>query len=310
MRRIDNTESDKWLKVAITGGTGTGKTWFGASGPKPLILLSEYQGKASIDSYLATYPKRNKPAVLWMEHAQNYWDVLRALGQPKDKPLEIKATIFENDQPVGEETVMTLDEWPETIVLDSLTDALDLVRQKLWKTAKVPVNQYNLPDETFSHRRELLDRGAKFIRAFRNLPFHVVFLCLMEEKDIYRNKKNIGVRQSPLVPHKDLAGVIASSVNVCGLSYRGWGQNGPEYGITTEGMEGQPTKRMAPLRPTEVSDFTAWVDMVRGFWNGPLPEPPIRSEELEAVLMESPEQPQPPKAKKEQPHGAHQSQQH
>lgn len=281
MRRIDNTDAtDRWLKVLITGSTGTGKTWFGASAPNALILLSEYQGKASIDSYLATHPDRKRPAIMLMQHAEDFRDVLRALHKPKTGPFQVKSG-------KSDEIVMELEQWPQTIVLDSLTDALDLVRQDLWGRSKIPNNEYNLPDETFSHRRALLDQCAKFIRAFRDLPFHVVFLSLLEERDIYRNRKHIGMRQSPLVPHKDLAGVIASSVNVCGLSYRTTGQKGTEYGVLTEGVEGQPTKRMAPIRQTEVPDFSLWVNMVLGFWDGPLPQPPAPSEDVDTVKTET-----------------------
>jgi hypothetical protein len=207
MKRID-AEKNTHYKVAVFGESGTGKTTLGTSAPKPLFLLSERQGLNSIREACARSGEP-VPPVLFMESMADYGDVLRSIRVPTDGPLVIR-------DKAGNE-LESFDEWPETIVIDSLTDAMDKIKRELLLQSPPKVQDDGLAEMTMRHWGALRDRCEKLVRAFRDVPFHVLFLALRKVKDGDANTSRFTGADLPM---NALPGVLQACVNVAGMLRR------------------------------------------------------------------------------------------
>jgi hypothetical protein len=276
MQRIDNTDESYW-KVAITGPGGTGKTTLGVSAPKPLIVLSERQGLPSIKQ-AAKRLGVPVPAVVYVEHADDYRGILRALRGPKDEPFRVKDA--------DGEVVMELpvEQWPETVVIDSLTDACDVMVNQIRDQSPPRKGRDGLPVDAQRFWGVLIDRCNGLIKGFRDLPMHVVFLCLLSDKTKEDDNGNMIERviQPKLATHA-MAQSLCAAVNVMGYTYRTVDkERQPVYGVRTMGPESMLTKPCEPLHKNEVADLGSWFARLSGNL-AELPEFPLGPESLDGA---------------------------
>jgi hypothetical protein len=267
-----NATEERFLKALVYGPSGTGKTSFGVTAPNPLILLSEQQAVPHIRA-AALRAGRPVPNVLVMESLADYRHALAALRGDKAKPFVVR----DDDG----NAVMTLATWPETVVIDSVTDACELVSQEIREQSPPKTGKDGLPVDSERYWNVLMDRASKLIRAFRDVPMNVLFLCLLDERI---TEQDDGTKQKwvgPQLPMRKLPGVVQAAVNVVGVTYRRRaktadknGQRPMEYGIATMGPDWMQLKPFPPLRDYEVTDFASWCKRIAGIDDGSkAPEP-------------------------------------
>jgi hypothetical protein len=269
MQVVDLESESNRLKALVYGKSGTGKTSFGASAPRPLILLNELQAKPHVLA-AARRLGRTVPDVLHMETTQDYRDVLRATYGPRDQPFAVRdlkgAVTFQ------------MDPWPETLVLDSLTEACELISNEIREQSPPRTGKDGLPVDSERYWNVFFDRGSKLIRAFRDVDMNVLFLCLLDDRQVGEGDdahRWVG----PALAMRRLPGVVAAAVNVVGVTYRrlvgdgSKGDRGLEYGVATVGPEWMETKPLRPLRDYEVTDFSSWVARMSGEIAPPAPAP-------------------------------------
>lgn len=275
----DNTEA--WLKALVYGEPGSGKTNFGVSAPRPLHLLSERQAVVNVRD-AAKRMGRPMPTTLVMDELDDYRFVLRALHGDKSKPFVILDG--ENNE------ILRLEEWPLTVVLDSITDIAEMVSREIREQSPQKIGKDGLPVDSERYWNVLSDRTAKLVRAFRDVPLHVLFLALLSDKEIGEGDEKsrwIG----PQMPMKSLPNVIMASVSVVGITYRRRAQLVDPvtklrpliYGIATTGPDYMKTKPYPPLRDNEVTDFTSWVNRINGIDDGSAAPPPMDAEAAASV---------------------------
>lgn len=266
MERIDDRAEERLLKALIYGNPGTGKTSIGVTAPEPLILLSERQGMTHIRHAAARLGVRT-PRTLLMRTAQDYRDVLRTLRMPPAKDFVVR----DRD---GNEIVRFPDWWPKTCVLDSVTDAMKLFADEVQQQSPPKTGKDGLPVLPERYWGVLIDRCEKFLRLFRDLPMHTLFLALLADDRKEDDDDEEAAKVGPQVATKGLRGVAAAAVNVVGVTYRRVkrgksdeierrdGQVVYDFGVLTYGPGYMLTKPLRPLRDREVPDFGNWVARV------------------------------------------------
>ena len=138
-------ESTTFYKILLYGSSGAGKTWAASTSPKPLYILCERQG-------MATVRRANpKAGVVHVTTAQQLRDILKAV--------------------IGGQ----LDDY-DTLVFDGLTEIQRLFRDEIVTGRQVGA------DFTFTDWRILLERMRRFTRTLRDLEKHVVCTCLATEE--------------------------------------------------------------------------------------------------------------------------------
>lgn len=256
MRAVNINEDDHHLKALVYGRPGTGKTTFGVSAPRPLILVSEKQAIPHIKRAAALHGVP-APLILLIDSVSDYGAALRALRGDKSKPFRI----VDRDGNV----VLESDEWPETVVIDSLTDACDLIIAEIRKQAPPQLGTDGLPVDSQRFWNVLKDRARALIKAFRDAPVHVLFLALLDDKEVGEGK-SAARRVMPQLPMRTLPGIVQAAVNVVGVTYRQQtediddnGNRGMEWGILTNGPAHYELKPFPPLRDRESTNFSEWV---------------------------------------------------
>lgn len=268
--------SDPALKALIFGPSGSGKTALACTCPNPLVLLSERQGEATIR-------KRAKelgvkvPTVVIMETMADYRDAVRALHGDPTKPFK---WVNGDDQ-----VVLEMDPWPETVVIDSITDACELVRKSVLKASPPKKGEDGL--EVFGQRHwgALRNRCEKMIRWFRDVPTHVVFLALLDER---LNESSDGMTTrtiGPMLPMRSLPDVLMAATNVSGMltrrSVKIEGQDDKElvYSIRTNGPSYLKVKPFRPINDIEEANFSLWLEKLKA----EQPEPKTKTKKKKAA---------------------------
>lgn len=284
MRVFDSNESPEMrrLKALVYGKSGTGKSSFGVSAPNPLILLSEQQGIPHIRA-AAIRLGRATPAtvtawiskhVLVMECLDDYRMIIKALHGDRSKPF-----VVIND---AGDTVFTSEQWPDSVVLDSVTDVCEMISLEIREQSPPKVGKDGLPVDSERYWNVLLDRAQKLIRAFRDVDANVLFLCLQDDRTT--GEGDDAVRWvGPQLPMRKLPGALMAAVNVVGITYRQIKAKVAEYGIRTIGPDYVDVKPFPPLLPLEVTDFTSWCLKINGEDDGQrAPVPVDDSQQIEA----------------------------
>lgn len=265
------SDDESWVKAAIYGQPGTGKTSFGVTAPDPLFLLSERQGMTHIKK-AARRLGIPMPNVLLMTSLEDYRAVIRAFHAPASDPFRVV------DKKTGK-VIFERATRPSTAVVDSLTDACRLVDEEVKKDSPPRKASDGLDTVTERHWAALRDRCEKLIRSFRDLPAHVLFLCLADDRTVGEGDQQER-RVGPALPMRALPGVLCAAVNVVGITTRELAKERAENGdrkivhaVRTVGPDHFMLKPCRPLRDVENTDFNDWI---RRIWLDDLA--PLRAE--------------------------------
>lgn len=300
MKRLDTEDNEPWFKALVYGSTGSGKTTLGVTAPKPLILLSEAQGAIHIRQ-AAKRLGIPVPPVFHMETLQDFRDWLRALQGDKSQPLRVKTRV-KVDGVVEDKVVAELDEWPETVVIDSLSDICRILVEEIRRESPPKKGTDGLPVDSQRFWNVLGDRYKALVWAFRDLPMHTLFLALSDEREEGDEGNRTRVLTADLAMKK-LPRVTAAAVNLVAYAFRRETrtENGVkvQYGVMTAGPEHMLLKPYRPLRDVEAPNFGAWVSAVRGALDvEELAQPAPSQESLQATEVVSEEPPELAEAKK------------
>ena len=255
MKLADET-SQTTLNVLAYGDSGTGKTTLGVSAPSPLILLSETQGMASIKQ-AAKRQGLPVPRVVIVEEWGDYLTIWETL---------MKSAGSETVNIAGVEMA-----YPETVVIDSLTDAGNLLWEEIDKIAPPADGKDGLPARGMRSWGAAKDRFEKMLLCYRDLPTHVLFLALRDDKDA-DEESGKSRSTNPMLPVRSLASRVAAAVNLIAVTTRSSkksrdpskkGSYDTIYEVKTVGPEYMLTKEYEPLKHTEAPDFSDWVRRVR-----------------------------------------------
>lgn len=301
MKRLDDSTDPPWFKALVYGTTGSGKTSLGVTAPKPLILLSEAQGAIHVRQ-AAKRLGVPVPPMFYMESVFDFRNWVRALQGDKSKPLTVKERFKDpNTGEIVEHTVVELTEWPETVVIDSLTDVCRILIDEIRRESPQKKGQDGLPVDSQRSWQVLGDRYKNLVWAFRDVPAHVLFLALSEDREEGEDGNKVRVLTADLAMKK-LPRVTASAVNLVAYAFRKEIRDKDgvriQHAVMTSGPEYMLLKPYRPLRDTEVPNFGTWVNMVRGALAEPLPPAPAPSQEslqsLDDTERAVPVKPEPP----------------
>lgn len=299
MKRVDQ-EATQYLKAAVYGPGGSGKTNLGVTAHKPLILLSESQGLLHVRQ-AAIRLGVPCPPTIQIETVADYRNILRAMHGDKTKPFRVFQAV---EGSTDRELVFELEEWPETAVLDSLTDAARIIVEGIREESPPKAGSDGLPVDSKRFWGALEDRLRGMITAFRDAPLHTLFLCLEDDRE--HGDEDARVRRIvPKLPMKAMPSVLCAAVNVMGYSYRREVRqaNKPtetQFAVMFNGPETHLLKGCAPLRDRERPRFDKWTDwIIKGVAvDGGLPAPsgestlglaPVDGDALPEAPKESPE---------------------
>ena len=141
-------DRDEHATVLIYGESGTGKTVFASSAPRPMLWLEAEGGTASISD-------KDGIDIVKMSGLESYREVLRYL---EANPGKYK-----------------------TIVIDSLTETAVAIMKEIMKAAKGPDSSRDEHAPHFPEWGKLTGVIREIVRAFRDLPTHLVITALQRE---------------------------------------------------------------------------------------------------------------------------------
>lgn len=242
---------DIWVKACVFGPAGTGKTNLGVTAPGALILLSEQQGALHIRQ-AAQRLGIPVPNVVVMESLDDYRQTLKALkSKGPGEQIEIYVdTALAYSGP-----------YPTTVVVDSLTDCARLIISEIRAQSPPTKGKDGLPVDSQRFWNVLQDRFQNLVMGFRNVPAHVLFLALADDR--MTGEEGSQLRSvSPDLPMRKLSNFVAGAVNLQGYSYRSQKQGKVGFGVLFQGPEAFLLKHCAPLRATEAPDFAKWVEAI------------------------------------------------
>ena len=142
IKNVGDNAKETHVKILIYGDSGAGKTFLTATSPKPLFLLNEANGQASI------------------LHSNKDADIL--LVKDANALAKILHDIDTNPQ-----------NWSkyDTICIDSLTEMQRLIKDRITDGRQMSLPMWG----------KLADDMRKLIRRIRNLKFNVVCTALLEK---------------------------------------------------------------------------------------------------------------------------------
>jgi len=205
----DRYQRKPFLKVALTGHSGTGKTDWAARSPRPLILLTEVQAMPSI---VVANPDA---LVIPIERWDDFREAFDAVKQGRPTTIVVDG----EEQPalevsLGGETVAI-----QTLVLDTMTDLQRLAFNKMLK-AEGPDGMDRL-DFSEANNSLSIDKHGVLISAAetiwqqqRAIPVNTIFLFLARDL-----QDDTGAKQTlPMLTGKSLPYSMGQYFNASGLA--------------------------------------------------------------------------------------------
>jgi len=254
---LNEQQTERNLNILVYGQTGAGKTALGVSAPDPLILLSERQGFETVRDH-AKRLGVPMPPTFWIKDKNELAKAVHVL-QSDDAPI---AKLI-GDQLPEAEAKAAIDALPylrpKTIVFDSLTDIMQLIWEGIVEQSPLKNAKDGLPDTTMRHWGAMATRGRSFVRMCRDLPYHCLFLALLDDKEV-EGERHIG----PALPMRSLPAIIGAACNAVGVArVAAKRKSGEEtvmvHSVQFAGPDNVMTKPLRPLRDVEVANMTSWI---------------------------------------------------
>lgn len=272
MLLTSNTGIDPKIKALVYGAGGSGKTWLGATSPQPVVLLLEQHGYESIIQS-ARLTGATPPPVFWIRSVGALAEAIKILGTVQEDPIaamiESKIIVPDLDDEGRRAAIDALPyRTPGTVVLDSLSEASDLIEADLDASLGERLDKDGLPFRPMSAWGVITDRVLGLVRKMRDLPYHVLMLALVNEREVGEGLDKI-VTVGPLVATARLSHQIVPLVNLAGvmrMQTRAVDGGGVEIVRSVQFIAPGHVvaKTMQGLAEHEPPSFGAWIARVRG----------------------------------------------
>lgn len=171
-----------WVNILVYGMTGSGKSWLIGTSKKPLVILTEANGMASI-------AHSNPNAII--ATANTMEDIDNILRGVKDGSIKKKHDF-------------------DVLAIDSLTEMQRMIKNRILKKAKR--DKMQLQDWG-----TLADEMIRYIRAIRDLPCHVVCTALLDQ---FIEDQSGTMHTQPSFEGKKTTAVISQFFNAVGFLYK------------------------------------------------------------------------------------------
>ena len=231
------------LKLLLYGDSGTGKTWTASTGPRPVFLLTEPNGLPTIR---VSAPDA---VVIQADEGHGGMDTVRAfLRAAKDGTLQRETSC-------------------ETVVLDSLNELQRMLRDEIIASKVVPAGgeaKFTLKDWG-----TLTDRMRGLVRAFRDLPMHVVAIT---HADSHVEEATGERHVQPQFQGRALPNEIAGYFSAVGLMFRERTQDedgnpSTKHRVLLNGPANILCKSLPGLEAIEKPDLKDWLEKLSSFAN-------------------------------------------
>lgn len=260
-------DSETFLNVVVYGKSGSGKTTLGVTAPKPFFLLSERQGFRAV-AMAASRLGVQRPPVLYLEHADDLRAAMRVLRTGGSDVIPRVMLEVLGDTPEVRAAISRLPYTePQTIVGDSFTDMCRLVSEDIMGSIKATAAD---GQETKNDRYWDLMRGRaeKLMVALRDLPYHVLLLCLVDDRMVGEKGEERSRQVSPDTPMRALPGRLLAATNACGLAFvrstprqadNGDTEYDQTWAVRFRGPNFLMLKGIEPLVDVEEPNFSDWI---------------------------------------------------
>lgn len=240
------------VKILLMGRSGAGKSWLGATavadGGKIAVLLTEANGLASIT-------RCNPDAIVVRAYDPAAYGKTTSFEVVQEFILDAHSGVLAN---LG----------VKSIVIDSATEIQRIIRGQILREK----DQHKNPGYQFSQQDWglLTERMRRFARTVRDLPYHVVFITLSDEK-VSEDEGIDYVR--PSFEGQKLPGEIAQFFSAVGYVFKrqitrpkadGSGdEKVTEHAVLFQGPSRYVVKPVHPLRDVEVANVADWIRRIR-----------------------------------------------
>jgi hypothetical protein len=277
---LNAQQPERNLNFLIYGATGSGKTALGVSAPQPLILLSERQGYETVRDHSARLGVP-MPPTFWIQNRSDLATAMQVLQSEHNEPiLKLIDKLAPGMTPAMLDSVRATLPYvkPRTVVFDSLTDIMQLVWDGIVEQSPLKPAKDGLPDTTMRHWGAMATRARSFLRMARDLPYHVVMLALLDDREI-EGERHVG----PSLPMRSLpalAGAACNAIGVARVTVKR--EQGKEttllHSVQFAGPDNMITKPLRPLRDVETANVSDWITRCE----------PIVAESPNAAFAETP----------------------
>lgn len=254
--------ADRHVKILIHGKSGAGKTTLGAMMPRPLVMLTEANGLASI---LAVNPD----AVV----IRTYDPGAYGLSTASEVVQEVIKSAMSGA--LAKEGI-------ESLVADSMTEIQRIIRDQILREKGVLDNPgYVLTQQDWGL---LTERMRRFARAFRDVPLHTLGITLSAEE---RDEEGGVISILPQFEGKKLPGEIAQFFSAVGYAFKRTikveGQpDGVAHEVAFQGPSKLLVKPVRPLRIVEPADPRDWIARILAFDANAAKAEPVKTESVKA----------------------------
>lgn len=289
MLYLNEEKNEEWVKALVYGKSGTGKTTLGCTAPKPVFLLSERQGWDSIRKASRALRIPTPPTFL-LQTSKDLNDAVRALNSARPMETLVKILVWNEEErtaaaeqrkPDKDKAARTAEKMiaalpyldPLTIVPDSITDMFRLESDAIDEISPPKVGKDGLPVKAERYWSALRERCERLVRRFRDLPFHVLYLALLDDRTVGEDDQK--TRQvGPDAPMRALPGAIMQCTNMVGIMSVNVKLQAPtkenrepqamiRHWVRFTGPDWMMTKPNRPLRDVEVPNFSAWIHTLK-----------------------------------------------
>lgn len=216
---LNAQQPGRLFKLLVYGESGVGKTHLGVTAPDPVILLAERQGFETIRDAAQMLGKPVPPS-FWIRSRDDFADAIRAL-QSESEPLPaMVARAMKDDPEAAEKTIAELPYTkPKTVVIDSMTEIFQLLWDHMLEQAPPKTAKDGLPEVGKRHWGTMRDRAQAMIRTVRDLPYNVLFLALLDDREVGEDEQKERVVQ-PQAPMRAIPSMMVAAVNAAGVAKR------------------------------------------------------------------------------------------
>jgi hypothetical protein len=266
--KIATDDGMRFVNVLISGESGTGKTAFASTAPKSLYLAFERQAELVVRKHQRERGVGSCVGILFPESAEDLRAVVRAFHGPRDRTFTVL------DRETGQ-IVFESDDWPITLVIDSVTDAVKLIQDEIDSRVRLEMASDGFADRNMRRRGAYKEECERMFRGVRDVGAHVLWLAILDEGIDEASDGSKKRYAGPLLLAKGHRPTLMQTTNVAGISRRRvhaperdsetneiTNEARIEYGIQLVGPTYLPLKEYRPLGDFEVPDFSDWLTRI------------------------------------------------